>query len=338
MGTDLLSELENQPNMLSQKMTPEAMISAFHENAMEVKAKGKEPKSTGMIVADEIATYLNQNSIQRGMLPVLLKLHDCQHPFEYKTRDRGTERLPRTYATFLAGSAPEYLRKSLPSDEAGGGMLARTILVYQEEPRAPQPFLSMDDENRDLRRRLVNDLERIGRIEGKMTYTSEAHDWYEQWYVDKWHKGRSVINHDESLKHYLAKKPDHLQSLAQIVSVAESDSLEITVNNLNTALNLLNSTEKHMSKPLSNIVSEGRGVITKTVRDAIAVIYSYNMRPTYKNILKRIHKTVDYEEMKRAIDTLNYAGIIEKKKAKDNGEIYFVPNEDIDKKEWEDDD
>lgn len=328
-GVDLLNMTKKDYYIMSQKMTPEAMISGFRESAeMHEKEEGEE-RATGLIVADEIATYLNKNSIQRGMLPVLLKLHDCADPFEYKTKSRGTERLPKSYANFLAGSAPEYLRESLPSGEAGGGMLARTILVYQEEPRKARPFLEYDEEHDRLEKKLVRDLEQIEKVKGDMELTENAYDWYENWYVNEWHSGKEDIDKSKAIKHYIAKKPGHLASLGMIISIAEDNQLVIKQHHFERALAVLQKTEQKMHVPLEDIVTEGRGVITKTVRDAIALIFSYNERPTYKRILQQVHETVDYEEMKRAIETLEHAGLIHREQARDNNELYFVPADDL---------
>jgi hypothetical protein len=316
--------MANPPYVLSQKVTPQALIGALSERAEKTKSSTGKPKASGLLVADEIATYLDANSIKMGMIPVLLKLHDADPNFEYQTRTHGTEYMKNSYLTLLCGSAPEYLRKSLPIDEVGGGMLSRTILVYSDKPRKARPFLELDTVHKKIKQDLVADLELITKLGGEFEMTPEAYDWYSNWYTNEWFSGKEQKYLDNTLKYYSSKKPDHMISLAQIISIAESNTLEITVKHLKSAHMALKTTEKNMHKPLSFLVAEGSGLNTKLVLDAIAEIIAYNQQPTLKRILQRTHKQIDYEETQRGLQTLVVAGIVDERRNANNI-AFYVP-------------
>lgn len=323
-GVDLLEQMENPPFVMSQKMTPEAMISGFAERAKEIHARTGEPRATGLIVADELSTYLDKHAVQSGMIPILLKFHDCTHPFEYRTKARGLEELPRPYVCLLAGTAPEYLRTSLPIEEAGGGMLARTMLVYQENPGKPQPFLHLDKSFDNLETALVKDLDKIAELEGDITLSEDAHNWYDSWYKDEWYNGKGQpISKDPALRHYYNKKPDHLSTLAIIISVAESDNLEIDTHHFEKAKGILKSTEKLMHKAVGELVKQGMGEVIKTVKDAIIFLDSRKQKPTLRNIMRMTQNIADVQEVKDALETLKTSGSISTKTV--DNEICYVP-------------
>lgn len=322
IGVDLIKNMEEyKPFILSQKMTPESLIDAMASEAIEKNISKSDPTAAGVIVADELSTYLDSNAIQRGMLPVLLKMYDCTDPFEYNTKTGGKQIVPKPYLNILAGSSPEYLKISLPSNEVGGGMLARTLLVYQEKPRRARPFIRFDKDQVLLKKDLVYDLMQISELEGAFEFSPAAVDWYEKWYYT-WHKDSNFEERDASLENYHAKKPDHLFKLAQILSISEGDKLLITPKHLEQGLQFLNQNEKLMPRALGTILSTGTGVVTKKILDTIRVIEAGGVLATRKRILARVHKEYSYEEMQKALETLLQAGLVTVERRK--GEVGLV--------------
>ena len=319
IGVDLLKQMEEyKPFLLSQKMTPESLIDSLATEAITRNIAKGDPKAAGIVVADELSTYLDSNAIQRGMLPVLLKLYDCTDPFEYNTKGGGKQVVPNPYLCILAGSSPEYLKISLPSNEVGGGMLARTLLVYQEKARRARPFIRFDKDQLKLKADLVYDLMQMSELEGDFVIAEQAIEWYEDWYY-KWHKDTSFEERDASLENYYAKKPDHLFKLAQIISISEGDTLKITTEHFEKAVSFLNANERLMPRALGTIMSTGSGIITKKIEDTIRIIAASGNVATRKRILARVHKEYDYEEMSRGLETLGQSGLIEVDRRK--GEI-----------------
>ena len=319
IGVDLLKQMEEyKPFLLSQKMTPESLIDSLATEAITRNIAKGDPKAAGIVVADELSTYLDSNAIQRGMLPVLLKLYDCTDPFEYNTKGGGKQVVPNPYLCILAGSSPEYLKISLPSNEVGGGMLARTLLVYQDKARRARPFIRFDKDQLKLKADLVYDLMQMSELEGDFVIAEPAIEWYETWYY-KWHKDASFEDRDASLENYYAKKPDHLFKLAQIISISEGDTLKITTAHFEKAVSFLNANERLMPRALGTIMSTGSGIVTKKIEDAIRAITASGNVATRKRILARVHKEYDYEEMNRGLETLAQSGLIEVDRRK--GEI-----------------
>lgn len=322
-GMKILEQIDSPPTLFRQKMTPQALIAGLKDSAEESEKVMGVPKATGMVVADELSTYLDDNSIRLGMIPVLLKLHDCEDPFEYRTMERGVESLPKSYLTLLAGTAPEYLKTSMPIEQAGGGILARTLLVYQDTPSKARPYMVQSEEREEQEKKLVRDLNRISRLQGDMDIDSEGYDWYDDWYRNKWHSDKKPLSQDPSLKHYYNKKPDHLGTLAIILSLAESDKLVIKKKHFQRGLKVLGKTEELMHKAVAEITKSGMGTIIQTTKEVILQLHSHGEKPSMQNILRIMHQEAEVEQVRRALDTLGEAGMV--KAERKEGTVCYIP-------------
>lgn len=320
MGQDILESIpkEFRPQVLAQKITPEALIETLKETKVAVGEHGIKPLASGLLVASELSVLIDKQARNSGLLAVLVDLYDSKDRWEYKTRLHGKEELLNVYLNLLAGSSPEYLRISLPYDEIGGGMLARTIFVYAAQPKRRIPFPMFGAEQQKQQDRLVHDLMEISKLRGEVEISPDGRRWYSEWYMNVKHN----IAHP-ALKSYYAKKENHVLKIAQLLSVAESDSLVVDEVHLQMALSILDRNEKGLPHVLGELVSSQTGYKTQVVLNVITDLCSNDRRVTRTNLISRLHHVMDIEEIDRAIETLVAANMIDKVLAAGKGGFSF---------------
>ena len=86
-GRKFMEKVTPPIKMLSQKMTPEALIGALSGMTAESESKIIN-EAEGILVVDELATLIDRNAFKTGMIAVLTKLYDCDD-FPYETRGSG---------------------------------------------------------------------------------------------------------------------------------------------------------------------------------------------------------------------------------------------------------
>jgi len=322
IGTKFLKNLPNPPLLLSQKMTKEHMVQELHQNYTAKKMQGEVPASSGIIVAPELTVFLSRESIQAGMLGTLVDLYDSDADWSSGTVARGVEGLKNVYLSFLGASSPEYLRISLPSNEVGGGMLARTLLVYQSRPKKPNPRPTLTPQELVMRDNIQEDLHKIQQLSGEVELAPEAALWYDAWY-NKWFSHSTALEHDPALDSYYAGKHKHVLSIATLLSLSENDDMIITTSHLKRSIQLLNANEKMLPNVLGGLLTSPVGFKNQVVLDAIRILKENGLKPTRTNIMRRVHNTMDAEELTKCLTTLMEADLVQPTDAKGGSAVRY---------------
>lgn len=221
--------------VVSQKVTPEALISIFVEG---FKTKGV---SGGVIVSDELGVFLGGQSKNMDLMQLLTKWYDCPTHFEYHTIMRGKETMNNVFCNMTAGTTPDWLKDSMPSHAVGGGFTSRIIFVYQDKPEKLVAFPEVTPKMVELKSKLVHDLQVIGKMQGQFTLTKGAKEWFEDWYTNVFHPETSSYS---SLDGYYGRKHDTLLKVAMCLAASKSSSLVVDEIELKMALRALNKNEQ----------------------------------------------------------------------------------------------
>ena len=234
MAYDIFTEACPKASLVSQKGTPESMISLFVES---FKERGV---SEGIIVSDEFEVFLGGKIKAIDMMQLLTKWYDCPKKFEYHTLSRGKELMNNVCCNLIAGTTPQGLREGLPTHALGGGFASRIIFVYQDKIEKPVPFPFVSEENRKIREKLVHDLKLMKLLKGGVELTKDAIAWFEDWYVDIFRPDRASST---VMDGYFGRKPDTLLKLATVLSVSRTSTLIVDEIELRMALKALSKNE-----------------------------------------------------------------------------------------------
>lgn len=270
MISDMLREIKPGPNIVAQKLTPEALIDSLKVVHTEDPAHFMKVTCTGFILADELATFLNKQSYEAGIAPLLIQFFDCKASWEYRTKSGGSQVLTDLCLGMIAGSTIDWLSSAIPTNAVGGGLTSRIVFVYVDQPAAPVPYPVMSDETRSLRLTLINHLNRLARLEGMFKLTDSAMSFYKKEYMRFYNgdDGHTFFN-NPTLRGYASRRHIHQLKLSMLLSAAEDDARIIEDRHIAGATQFLSLSEKHMSTVLNMITSTELGLLQKQFIDMI---------------------------------------------------------------------
>ncbi len=259
----MLKGVEPPLNFLSQKGTPEALIEALTETPNEVVGTAVHEKSEGMSIVSEMATMIDKNSFNNGMIPLLTDLWDAPDKFEYRTRGRGKETLHNCCLNILAGSTIHWIKEAIPIVSIGGGFTSRILFVYHGRSGKLVPLPRVSEENVKRKKALIKDLNMIARISGAFKLSPQAVQLFEEDYVS-FHTN-SEMHEDKNLAGYAGRRHTIMLKLGMIISASMRDSRIINMKDLIVARKLLESVEETLPKIMSTITNEAHGDLCEEV-------------------------------------------------------------------------
>jgi hypothetical protein len=264
VGRKLLTRLPShlQPHIMAAKLTPEALVKTLATTSVgsiSVRVPAGmnpnilKPSATGLLYSTEIGVLLGKEKYNTGMIALLTELYDCHDEWMSETIMRGDQRLYNVCLSLLGASTPDWLQSMLPADAFKGGFMSRLLLVSMplgwERRRVADP----PKPPAEYRESLVEDLIRIGELSGKMSWTTEAKAFFEDWYTNLNRSG--FIG---PVLAYLERKQDHLLRLAMIIQLTLSQDLILTKECLQRALCILDAIEKETSPMVEYVSTEPR--------------------------------------------------------------------------------
>lgn len=299
-----LRRLENAPTIVAQKITPEALINALKETAQTEGSKII-TKCGGVLIADELAVFLDRGSLERGLGPMLTALYDCT-PFEYQTLARGVEKIDEGYLAILGGTTIELLRSSLPKDAIGGGFTSRTVFVYEDKRAPPVPWIEYDPRIAELEGELIGHLDNLHQLTGPIELTEDAKQLYKTIYRQRY-ANEDGFRMDTLMQGYENRRHAHLLKVAIALMMSEAPGLIMTREHVQGANFLLGEAEEHMPKVMELITATDVGVAGNRV---FAFISGKGVVPR-SELVRKFASQLDALELSKILDTLIKAERIE---------------------------
>ncbi len=260
-GRKFMENVNPKIKMLSQKMTPEALIGALSGMTAETTSIILN-EAEGILVVDELATLIDRNAFKTGMIPVLTKLFDCED-FHYETRGRGIEDIRNPCLSILGGSTIEWIKESIPLAAIGGGFTSRVVFVFKDSfgRLVPIPFLSEAD--KVLKTLIAHDLDEIAKMRGGFAMNDEATKLYEKEYIR--FMTDSNLFQDINLSGYAGRRHIMLLKVAMIISASVRDTRLIDDIDMRIAISAMSMVERDMPKVLKSIRSEFVGDVAEEI-------------------------------------------------------------------------
>lgn len=291
----LLRKLQPGPNVIAQKITPEALIGALRKTSEDTHSLGA-VKCGGIVIADELATFLDRSALDRGLGPILTALYDCTS-FEYQTMKRGTEKVEDGYLSMLGGTTIELLKNSLPKDAIGGGFTSRTMFIYEDKTPPPVAWIDADPMMEDLEQELVNYLQRVMELSGSIRLTPEAKEFF----IADYNARRSREETKQPmLRNYENRRHAHLLKVATAIMICEEPGLVMDYSHVSTAKVLLEEAEQYLPRVMELVTASDIGLATSLVLQFIQSQGSIS-RPL---LVKHFSHQYLAEELNRILNTL----------------------------------
>jgi len=317
-------------NVLGEKSTPEALLQSLQfgtkymeiRNTEEEKDKGKpvinlksSGRSTGLISSAELSVFINKTNYVQGMVSLLTDLYDCPNKFRYLTRNKQPVILRNVALSLLAATTPDWLAHNLPTDAFEGGFMSRIIFVVRHN--RDRIIAWNEVPNPDIKEAVMYAYDYLlNNLSGEVTISEKAYNWYIDWYNN--------INyneiHEKELLGYIERKPDTLLKLAMLLANS-LDRMEIHLNDMETALNILTWTQKRMFQAFENVNLSKAGTWQK---DVLTFIIGNDGRATRREILRKFGKRFErgVEDWRLLEQIMIQAGDIEIHNK--NKSIYYI--------------
>lgn len=300
----ILRRVEPGFNLIAQKITPEGLIDAIKTvetaNGQNLLAE----KAEGFVICDELATFINKQSFEAGLVPLLIPFFDCKDSFSYKTMSRGNQVITNACLGILGASTVDWINRAIPESAVGGGFTSRVIFVYVEEPTEPFPFTSYTPEKQQLREWLITETSRIASLQGEMKLDQQSREFYEHEYI-RWRTEGKRFFEDPNLTGYASRRNMHLLKLSMILAVASRREMIIRLDDIKGAKVLLDSSEKTMPMVLSLITTSEQGQLTNRVRTIIRKAGTEGV--TRSDLLREMSNKIGTRELDQLLDTLEHS-------------------------------
>ncbi len=172
--------------------------------------------------------------------------------YEHSTRGHGDEVVLNPSLNLLGCTTPEWISEN-SGYMLGAGFAARTVFIFENQARSRHLFYKnigpSNEALESMRKKLVYDLRKMGRLKGEMRpqddkLANRMEAWY-QGYVDK--------PAPSGAETFQARKHIHTLRTAMVLSLCESDSLIITEDHFDKAIELINDVERKLSRGLSAV-------------------------------------------------------------------------------------
>lgn len=235
-------------------VTWQALAVAFAEAGEEFEYEGSfYPMSPITLAASELGCLIDPQD--RAMINFYIELWDGRKGIEKVTKGSGSDSINAPWVNMIGCTTPHWIADNMPLAIVGGGFTSRCIFIYHQTKERFIPFVDevVNEYDQALKSKLVQDLEHIATtMAGPFTIEPAARDWYRPLYEAFWKDSNSRLG-DTLLEGYAARKQTHLFKLAMILSAAKRDTRNITLEDLQLAMTMLEDIEPTMNKVFSNI-------------------------------------------------------------------------------------
>ena len=249
------------------------------------------------IFSTEFTVFLGYHN--QELISALCEWYDCHSRWSYETIARKKEEIVGVWVNLFAGTTPDAIQASLPVESIGAGLTSRIIFVVEEKRNELVIIPTRTEYELLLQQHLINDLETISQMSGRMSYTEGFLKEYTDWciYADN-HKPF----HDKKFDGYCGRRRKHLLTLSMICSASHSDDMVMTSEDIERAIALLAEVEVKMGTVFKGM---GRSDLSGLINDAVIYIANSHLKeiPLWQ-FAKHFEGDMDKMMMERVLMTL----------------------------------
>lgn len=308
VGLSLLREVPDI-NFGPNALTWQALIKCLADSRAVVtdKSTGEElAMSCVMLASSELGTLLDPDD--RQMIDAFVDLWDCRKEWWKSTISQGDLHVEHPHVNMIACTTPRWIGASMPEYMIGGGFTSRCIFCYADQKAQYIAYPKEHAKQTDLalRPQLINDLTHIAKLFGECTLTREAIEWGTEWYEAHYRNGPPQHLNGDQWGGYYSRKQGHIHKLAIILSIAESDNLQITDKHLQLANDHVTSLEQDMIHVYSFI---GRSPAARSA-DAVMNLVLQHKVIDREVIFQQLFRKYSAQEIEMALRGVTSSGLV----------------------------
>lgn len=198
-------------------------------------------------------------------MAALTDIFDCKEYSERRRTHNLNFKIESPQITLFGSTSTGFLLELLPEGAWEQGFMSRTLLIYSTE-RVKRPLFSKGGADKKKYADLRHDLHIIGNLIGEFHFTETAADRIVAWDLAD---GPPKPAHPK-LVNYNSRRTAHLLKLCMVASVTHTDSLDISLDDVNIAIDWLIEAERFMPDIFKAMASGGD---IKVIEDTLYYTY-----------------------------------------------------------------
>lgn len=310
IGMDLGSESTSSSRLLG------AMAEKF-------EAKGH---ASMAIFGSELSGFFKGTRADPDLFKRLMVMYDCDSRFKHDTWLHGEIEPRNLYLVLTGGMTEEGVNQHLPAHVVGEGFTSRVVFVWANKLR------NLDDDparydtqaRRDLRGQLVEDLARIGAIEGEFTREDEWKRKWAEWYK---HENQKTAIPGRVYEGYNSRRGTHLIKLSMISSASRGSDRVMTGLDFDRAKLWLTEAEAYMPMVLSAVSDD---VLAMVKEEVLQLLHQHGQMPLIDLAQHFYGRITTIDLSVRVMNELVALEIVRRKQVKVDNQpqmVYYLPDE-----------
>lgn len=294
IGAEMLRDA-HAANFFANKATIEGLLDELDYNAKGGTDNIIRPATT-FICVPEFGTFMGRDALKSGLMAALTDLFDCPKFWRYKTKTAGDYRFRNLAITILGATTPRVMHLSIPQEVIGGGFTSRVCFICQDVCERKPVVRRLTDEEKAARFKLVYDLLTIKSLKGEFSWTKQAMELYDTWYL----KNEERSKFDERFIGYAERKPHLVLRVAMLHSIAEDNELIIAKHNMEFGMAMFSSMEETMVKAFAFLGTADAGNMERIRR----TLQNAGGELGHSDLQKKVFYHMNTEELKKALDEM----------------------------------
>jgi len=299
MTRKLLSKTDPGPRMIAQKTTPEALIDALRIVRTDSQTALLQETCGGIVVANELVTFINRDTYERGLGALMIELWDCPDKYEYRTRNRPAEEIHFGHLSLLGATTIHSLRDAIPLQAMGDGFSSRTVFVYVDKAAKPVPRPVQSDTFKRTEEELILHLQSLSGLSGPIRFTEEGAEFFDTEYKRFYY---SNFFDDPQFQAYASRRDKHLLKVAMCLMAAGDQSMQLSVEHLTGAKILLEDVEGKMRAVFDRIAMTESGSLTEEFYSCI--LSAPNKKLARSTLLRKLGHKLSAQDLTKIVETL----------------------------------
>lgn len=256
------------------------------------------------IFSTEFTVFLGYHN--QELIAALCEWYDCHSRWSYETISRKKEEVIGVWVNLFAGTTPDSLHASLPIESIGAGLTSRIIFVCEEKRAKLVIVPTKTDEEIKLQQMLINDLESISMLSGRVRYDKEFLEFYTSWCYNA---DKNPPFYDRKFDGYCGRRRKHLMTLSMICCASRTDEMVMKVEDIERAAYLLAEVEVKMGTVFKGM---GRSDISTLINDAVIYVANSQVNEIpLSQFAKHFEGDMDKFTMDRVLFTLESMGLVD---------------------------
>ncbi len=320
IGKNLLADVAGV-TIVSESITRQALINTMKDALANytVPLAGKVVYHCSITVfSEELSVFLGQKDI--AFLANLTDWYDSKDKWTYETIARKKDHIQGVCCNFIGGTAPDWLQSMLPQEAIGGGFTARVLFIVEDAKGKTVSKHVLSPEDIRLRQALVNDLQRVNNLAGPFHFTKDGEKRYTNWYesYDKELTAGKYPVSDPRFAAYCERRATHLRKVSMLISASHSDTLSITADDVDRALEVITKAELKMHKTFGGL---GK---SKIAAETYAILeYIQKMRIVPKSdLLAKFHSDLTIQDFNLVEELMSQMKVVEITILKGGDKVY----------------